>query len=320
MRTFTCGTCGQLVFFANDACLRCGSPLGLRPRDGEVVVLGDADVRCAEHDRLGCNWLVEDGGGQCVSCRTTRTWPPMDDPVAVEGLRRVEEAKRRLLWQLADLDLPTDRVRFDLLSGRHDASVMIGHVDGVVTVDVSEADDARRARVRDQLDEPYRTVLGHLRHEVGHALWPVLVEEVGEIEHFVDVFGDPTTDYQQALERHYDSGAPEGWEQHHVSAYATMHPHEDWAETFAHYLHVRDTLQTAESFQLEARLPATVEVGAFGEGELGRMLGRWLPLTYALNAVNRSMGQRDLYPFVIASAVVDKLDFVHHRVGRVAAS
>ena len=123
--------------------------------------------------------------------------------------------------------------------------MVTGHADGVITLDLAESDDVHRERRRAELGEPYRTLLGHFRHEIGHYYWPILVERAGALERCRALFGDERADYGEALERHYADGPPADWAERHVSAYATMHPWEDWAETFAHYLHIRDTLQTA---------------------------------------------------------------------------
>ena len=229
---------------------------------------------------------------------------------------QAEAAKRRLVFQLLELRLPVRSyqeneemgVVFDLLSSTH-GPVTTGHQDGVITLDVSESDDVHREWVRRRLDEPYRTVLGHFRHEIGHYYWPILVENGGHIDRYREIFGDEREDYQAAMSRHYSNGAPDDWAQSYVSAYATMHPWEDWAETFAHVLHILDTLQTAVSFDLRV-------VGERNAREplhepFERVIDAWLPLTYALNAVNRSMGKDDLYPFVLPPAVLEKLAFVH---------
>lgn len=187
-----------------------------------------------------------------------------------------------------------------------------------------------------QLAEPYRTVLGHLRHEVGHYYWQVLVAGNGlvavggtALQRFRDVFGDERVDYRQALARHYAQGAPVDWVQRHVSGYATAHPWEDWAETFAHYLHIRDTLQTAAAYGMVVTGPdlpgLALDLVAVPLQDLPQqqavttLVDTWLPLTYALNAVNRSMGKADLYPFVLSAAAIDKLGVVHTLVLAAAA-
>jgi hypothetical protein len=356
MRAFACPRCGQLVFFENVVCLRCGSALGFDPDSREMVLVGGPEgvaehSRCANQQLAGCNWLVPDpsSGGLCRSCRLTRTRPndadlAVDpsgaDPSVSELFVRAEAAKRRLVFQLLELNLPVVALSDDPDTGlafeflvRKGEPIMIGHDNGVITIDLAESDDAYRERMRTELSEPYRTMLGHLRHEVGHYYWQVLVLADDEVlGGFRGLFGDERDDYQQALERHYDQGPPLGWAQDHVSAYAATHPWEDWAESWAHYLHIRDTLQTAAAHgiivtgprfrsgsadaavdhRLEASLMAAPPLDL--HQSVDEILDDWLPLTYALNAINRSMGKEDLYPFVLSPKVIDKLRFVHQRV------
>ena len=206
-------------------------------------------------------------------------------------------------------------------------AVTTGHADGLITIDLAESDDARREQRRSELDEPYRTMLGHLRHELGHYFQPLIVIGEDEWDACRELFGDERQDYGAALERHYEQGTPDDWPQRFVSAYATMHPWEDWAETFAHYLHIRDTLQTAAEYGVTVRGPRAVTTDRSlkaspqpeaGERSFDEVLDNWLPLTYALNAVNRSMGLDDLYPFTLAEPVIEKLRFVHGRVQKYA--
>jgi hypothetical protein len=305
------------VFFENTACLRCGSALGFDAGARELVTLSTVAARCANLEAAGCNWLAARRGELCTSCRLTRTRPADDDPEALERFRVAEAAKRWLLFELFELGLPVESWReregglaFELLSSER-APVTTGHADGVITLDVAESDAAHREALREQLGEPYRTVLGHLRHEVGHYYWPLLVPEGPARERCRELFGDEREDYGAALERHYESGPPGDWSERFVSAYATMHPWEDWAETFAHCLHIWDTLQTAGAYGVNVRGAGDP---APDGGDFQGLLEDWLPLTYALNALSRSMGRDDLYPFVLAAPVVDKLAFVHERV------
>jgi hypothetical protein len=261
---------------------------------------------------------VQRDGELCANCELTRTRPSDDHPEALEQLRVAEAAKRRLLFELGELGLPVQSWRdrdgglaFELLSS-HAERVTTGHADGVITLDLAESDDVHRMRMRDELGEPYRTVLGHLRHEVGHYYWPLLVTEGDARDRFRALFGDEREDYGAALERHYADGPPADWSQQFVSAYAATHPWEDWAETFAQYLHIWDALQTAAEYGVRVG-DAEPDPAA---GDFRALLARWLPLTYALNAINRSMGRDDLYPFVLAEPVIDKLAFVHELVAR----
>jgi hypothetical protein len=333
VRAFACEVCGQLLFFENSVCLRCSTPQGFVPEQLALTPLREDGelVRCAQAELAACNWLVEREGGEpfCASCRLTRTRPNDNDIAGLAAYVEAERAKRRLLFELLDLGLEIDRpdLRFDLLSSAFD-TVMTGHDDGLITLDLAESDDAQREARRTQLDEPYRTVLGHFRHEIGHYYWPALVQAAGaeELERWRELFGDERTSYDDALKRHYESGPPADWRERYVSAYATMHPWEDWAESFSHYLHIHDTLQTAADFGLvvlgpQAASDAALSVAATDElldGPFNTIIAAWLPLTYALNAVNRSMGKEDLYPFTLAPTVIDKLAYVHERVGAAA--
>jgi hypothetical protein len=330
VRSFTCDNCGQLVFFENSLCLRCSTPLAFVPSRRDVVAMPEGPEaaglrRCGNFELAKCNWALEAGdvGPLCRSCRLTATRPNDGDLDGLAAFAAAETAKRRLLFELFELGLPVDesRLRFDLLSSGA-GPVSTGHADGLITLDLAESDDAEREQRRVGLGEPYRTVLGHFRHEVGHYYEPILVDQAGQREAARALFGDERADYQGSLDQHYSEGPPEGWNERYVSAYATMHPWEDWAETFAHYLHIRDTLQTAEAFGLIVAGPAEVADPALvavppadpDSAPFSAVLDAWLPLTYALNAVNRSMGHDDLYPFTLAPAVIEKLSFVHERV------
>jgi hypothetical protein len=307
MRAFACPTCGQLVVFENSKCLRCGTILGFDPVALDVV----ADPSpCQNVDVIGCNWVAAENGPLCISCALTRTRPADEDPDALIAWAEAERAKRRLVFQLLTLRIPLHGLAFDLLSSAHHP-VTTGHADGVITIDLAESDDAHREAVRRSLDEPYRTMLGHLRHEVGHFAWMVLIDGRPAIDEFRALFGDERVDYAAALEAHY-GGATREWSDEHVSAYAAAHPWEDWAETFAHYLHIRDTLETAHAYGVKALSAAPPSDPA--RTPIDALLAEWLPLTYALNALNRSMGSGDLYPFVLAPRVIAKLGFVHDLV------
>jgi hypothetical protein len=325
MRAFSCEVCGQLLFFDNSLCLRCGTPQGFVVERLALEPLG-GQPRCSAADIAACNWVAERDGSLCASCRLTRTRPNDADGEGLEEFAAAEGAKRRLLFELVDLGLPIDGddLRFDLLSSR-DEPVVTGHSDGLITLDLAESDDARREQRRAQLGEAYRTLLGHFRHEIGHYYWPSLVERRGadELERCRALFGDERQSYEAAIERHYANGPPSDWRERCVSAYATMHPAEDWAETFSHYLHIHDTLQTAAEFGLVVTGPHVAhppEGSVAVPGKLGRessieaIIADWLPLTYALNALNRGMGRDDLYPFTLAPAVIEKLGYVRERV------
>jgi hypothetical protein len=329
MLSFACGHCGRLVFFENTVCLHCRTQLGFVPSELDLVALEGTRERslhrCANQEIAACNWMVSRAGDLCLSCALTRTRPNDGDSDGLARFKSTEQAKRRVIMQLLELRLPGVRpgqLAFDLLSSSHQP-VTTGHADGVITIDLAESDDARREARRQELDEPYRTMLGHLRHELGHYFQPLIVLGEEPWSECRALFGDEREDYQAALDRHYRDGTPDDWSERFVSAYATMHPWEDWAETFAHYLHIRDTVETAAEYGVSVRGPRAVEFDRSlkitpqpkaGERGFAELLEAWLPLTYALNAVNRSMGRDDLYPFTLAPPVMAKLEFVHQCV------
>ena len=334
MRAFACPTCGRLVVFESDRCLNCATELVYDPSERDIAALGPDGQRCANEDIAACNWRAPAAGELCAACALTRTRPADEDHDGLEALAAAEAAKRRLLFELAELELPVESWRdragglaFDLLSSDREP-VTTGHADGVITLDLAEGDPASRELRRAELGEPYRTVLGHLRHEIGHYYQPILAPEGTPARDVCRArFGDDRAGYQEAMDRHYREGPPAGWPANFVSAYATMHAWEDWAETFAHYLHIRDALQTAAAYGLRVDGPdiPTTDVAPLhadpddaDEGDAGaqELLDAWLPLTYALNAMNRSMGSSDLYPFVISPPVAGKLALVHRLVRR----
>ena len=314
MKAFRCRVCDNALHFENSVCVSCGTALGFSRAERAIVpVYGDGryvDAAglvwhvCVNLDLSGCTWLAPLEGGQCSACDLTRTRPADDDLIGLENLPEAERAKRHLVFELDGLGFRVDGLVFDLLSSVAE-NVVIGHVDGVITIDLAESDAAHREKVRSKLAEPYRTMLGHFRHEVGHYFEWQLVRGDDLVDRCRELFGDESADYQEALDRHYAEGAPEGWEASYISTYATMHPFEDFAETWAHYLHICDTVETASEYGLTAGAPVS-ELSSFRDV----VTSVWVPLTVALNMINRSMGKDDLYPFVIPAPVLDKLEFV----------
>jgi hypothetical protein len=344
MKVFACQNCGQLLHFENVVCMRCGATLGFLPASLTLSALdlgapgdrwtaradGEAWRQCANLVLVGCNWMTpaEPGDALCPSCALDRTIPDLSVAGNAERWRALETAKRRLVYALMRLGLPLASKRedaarglaFDFLADAGPGQpVMTGHADGLVTINIAEADSAERERRRVELGEPYRTLLGHLRHEVGHYYWDVLVRDGGKIEAARAVFGDESLDYQASLTRHYAEGPPAGWEESFVSAYATMHPWEDFAETWTHYLHMVDTLDTAASFGMaigpgvsdDPSLEAETGFDPYRGPNFDRLVAAWLPLTVAVNSLSRSMGQPDLYPFALTPETIEKLRFIH---------
>ena len=321
-------------------CPECGAALAYHMpsrqffghRAGQVTIDGEIWHTCSNRGWM-CNWLVRDDAesGRCLSCRLTRRRPAADDTVALEKLAKTEEAKRRLVLQLADLGLPLvpwydvpGGLGFDLISSLSDGEkVTIGHANGIITIDLAESLDDHREALRVRLGEPYRTMLGHLRHEVGHYFQKVLLRDDRAWARCRELFGDERASYREALQRHYRTGAPEDWQASYISEYATMHPWEDFAETFAHYLHITGTLQTAA--EIGIRLDAAtagvrdtdvVPLESYEDEPVHLLLTDWQWLSRAFNRINRAMGFGDLYPFELVPAVRTKFEFVHDIVTR----
>jgi hypothetical protein len=358
VRIFHCDHCRQLLFFENVQCVKCGHALAYLPDLGVIGSLepageapggeglwrspipraaGRAYKLCENYSAHNiCNWAVpaDDPHSLCVSCRLTRVIPDLSKPAHKPAWYKLEVAKRRLVYTLAELKLPLRSrsddpergLAFEFLADPEDPAeprVLTGHAAGVITVNVAEADDPEREKRRVQLHEPYRTLLGHFRHEVGHYYWERLIRDYpSRLEDFRSALGDERADYAAAVKRHYDSGAPADWQAQYISAYATMHPWEDWAETWAHYLHMIDALETAAACGGRLRPPKAGDPALrqvpdpLGDEPVSfdELMESWFPLTYMLNNLNRGLGQADAYPFVISVPVVEKLRFVYDTV------
>jgi hypothetical protein len=331
MLAFACPVCGRLVTFESARCLHCLTYLGFDWSDHRLVDIdaGEDRFHCANVQLANCNGVTSTPGTLCQACLLTRTRPADSDRDGMGGFAVAEAAKRRLLFSLLELHLPVESFRerpgglaFDFLSSST-SPVTTGHANGVITLDLMETDPAQREGRRVAMRESYRTTLGTMRHESGHYYQDILAPDGSpERDRCRVVFGDERASYKEAMDRHYANGAPDDWAKSYVSAYATMHPWEDWAETFAHYLHIRDTSQTAAAYGVRIDGPslpttdlATLESDpTLGDDDFRQLLADWFPLTYALNAINRSMGARDLYPFVITAATQAKLSFIDELV------
>ena len=353
MKLFSCDNCQQTLFFENNRCTNCGMDVGYCVELAKIVTLqhrtGSSHGTVYEvffpnqglrhyrqcknaRDHDACNWLVPAESQQqfCNSCRLTEIAPDLtntDNRLAWAG---IEAAKRRLLYTLYSLKLPmssrqewpNEGVAFRFLRSTPDETVITGHEDGIITLNIAEADAAFRENMREKMGEAYRTVLGHLRHEIGHYYWDRLVRDSNALQGFRHLFGDDTFDYEQAVQNHYQQGPPANWTDSFISAYASMHPWEDWAETWAHYLHMVDTLETAKSHGLSLRLPtgesqgAQISTDALAFREFESLTSNWNAVTLALNSLNRSMGMKDAYPFVLSPKVLEKLRFVHELIQR----
>lgn len=357
MKIFTCAACKNVAFFENSQCVRCGHQLAylsdsevlsaLEPADNAVdgsarfVALDSAAKSlhyklCQNYTTHAvCNWAIpaDDSHEFCLACRLNETIPDLSTPNAVDAWHKLEIAKRRLVYTLTELGLPIEgrEQSFAGLAfafkedGKDGERVLTGHCDGMVTINLKEADTPTREQTREQLGERYRTLLGHFRHESGHYYWDRLVRDSARLQRFRELFGDEQLDYAEAVKKHYASPRTD-WSLEFVSTYATMHPWEDWAETWAHYLHMVDTLETAQTYGLALKPRAvggaktdSVTARRVQFNDFKELVAAWYPLTLALNSLNRSMGLPDLYPFVLADKVVEKLAFVHEVVEAAAA-
>lgn len=348
MRLFACDSCDQVVHFDNRQCVRCGHRLGFLPDDLKMHALEPSDdawqlaaepqrkVRfCANAGLDICNWLIpaEGEGEFCVACHYNRLVPNTNTQDGIERWRRISQAQRHLFYSLLRWRLsPPDRTEdpagglvFDFLEDevQSDGNVvpaMTGHDEGVIAIRAAEADDLTREQARASMNEPYRTLLGHFRHEIGHFVWNKLVRDRDAFEGFRAVFGDERQDYGLALQDHYQNGAPPDWQLSFISTYATAHPWEDFAECFAHYLHIVDTLETARGFGIaidprgHEEMAAEVDFDPYRSASAEQLVSAWIPLSVAINAIQRSMGQPDSYPFVLSPPVVAKLEYLHRLI------
>lgn len=315
MRDFKCPHCRQLVAFELTECNRCKQPLMFDPESMAMVGV-ESGQACANRNIIACNWYAVAPTSYCLSCSLTRVIPATQNPHNVSLWTRVEEAKRRLIYDLRRLRLPIAfaggfRLSFEILSDEH-GPVMTGHESGLITLNLAEADDVKREIRRVSFREPYRTLLGHFRHEIGHFYWNALIHEAGFRAPFRLVFGDETENYQAALAAYY---ARQNWSDDpasHIIMYATSHPWEDWAETFAHFLHIVSTLDSMAGLplSLDARAQHTLN-DPYLESDFGALLELWTPLALTINRLNRSLGLPAAYPFDISPAVEGKLHLVH---------
>ena len=350
MRLFKCPSCGQMLYFENTRCERCHHVLGYAPGQATLLALdklndseagevwgdGQGSWRfCVNAGYQACNWLIDAGSTDklCTACRHNHVIPDLTVQENLARWRALEGAKHRLFYTLLKLRLPLATraedprhgLAFDFLAETPaQPRVLTGHDDGLITIALKEGDDAERERMREQMGELYRTPLGHFRHEVGHHYWDLLVSGTDQLEPFRALFGDERVNYEQALRDHYNRTPKPGWQAYFVSLYATSHPWEDFAETWAHYLHIVDTLEMANSFGIgihplmtrEPELQAEIDFDPHTQENFATIIDAWLPLAFAVNSLNRSMGQSDFYPFVLSPGVVEKLGFIHSLVRR----
>ncbi|GAN71072.1 zinc-binding metallopeptidase family protein [Acetobacter syzygii] len=348
MKRFACQSCEQPLFFENTHCDQCYAVLGYMPETATLAAMQPQDsglwktvhdchdqprAFCANHNYNVCNWLLapfQHNGGFCFACQFNRVIPNLNIPGNMDRWRKLEVAKHRLFYTILRLKLPIKNrlqdpqngLAFDFLDDPVDGSlpIMTGHNNGIITIATKEADDAHRERMRVEMGEYYRTLLGHFRHEIGHYYWNVLIRDGGHLEECRTIFGDDRADYALALKKHYARVPSGNWHEDYVSLYAMSHPWEDFAETWAHYFHIVSTLETALSYDMtigpvaDGQALLTHKSDPYLHMPFDQIISAWMPLTYAVNSLNRSMGLADFYPFVLTAGVRAKLRFVHNIV------
>jgi len=328
-------TCGQEIFPNNLFCEKCGRDLIFDPKsqtmwggvcspEGFTAHISQTPLQdpvvfkaCSNrHSTVRCNWAVTQAGqSQCISCSSTRTIPNLDNEKNQKRWFELEKAKRQLFTTLLNLNLPIQNfhqkingLAFDFLEDKRSnpniaiEHVLSGHCDGVITVNAMEADDDFLHMMKEQMGEYYRTLLGHFRHEIGHYYWDIVIHTPQHLSTFRELFGDERADYDTALKHYYEKEQPKFRSHNYISRYASSHPHEDWAETWAHYLHIVDTLETAVSYGISAYEPKT--------NDFDDWYSEWARVAQTMNALNRSMGLSDAYPFMITYSVSSKLKFI----------
>ena len=315
MRIFSCPVCGRRLFFGNLACT-CGASVAFDPEAASYVPLA---APCANRDLIGCDWVAEQPGGLCRSCIMTEVIPDTFHGENRWLWSRSEQAKRWVLASLARWGWFTDRDPgrrpvFHLLAestATGSVPVSMGHAGGLVTINVTEADPTESVRRREALGEAARTMIGHFRHELAHFFFARLAGRDGFLDTFREAFGDERADYAKALDTYYRNGPAPGWEARHVTAYAASHPHEDWAESFAHLLHLTDITDSFLAAELRSASLPGPDYDPYAETDAVRLITAGAHLGLALNHVNRSMGLPDIYPFALTQAVRAKLALVH---------
>ena len=343
MQRFNCD-CGNVIFFGSSRCLKCGKEVGYDPYTTEMLRIQPSMgmKRCENGVKHGvCNWLVPANSRQklCVGCLMNRTIPDLNSGRNLLLWGRMEMAKKRLIYTLRHLGItlplksenPADGLAFDIISTVSNPTVTTGHLNGVITVNLEEADDTYRQINRQQLGENSRTLLGHFRHESAHYLWQRFLSNLPWEDPlrmaFRERFGDEWLDYAGALSAHYQKGPSTGWEQNYITGYAASHPWEDWAETWAHYLQIADGLETCEGLGIQVQhvalplvmmpveagfLPTILKHDPVANDEFLAWLQRWICLSTVLNEISNSLGESALYPFVIPVKVAQKLRLAHH--------
>ena len=343
MKLYSCTNCSNLLYFENSVCLKCNHIVGFEADKFNVIALDNTESGytavnnktelyrfCYNAASGTCNWLipVTQTSVFCKACELNRTIPELGSVTNQQKWKRIEVAKHRMVYSLLRLGLPVKAktnteepggIAFDFMADSSPAErVITGHDNGIITLNIEEADEGERVKHKMHLGEKYRTLLGHFRHEIGHFYWEVLIKDSHSLQKFRQIFGDEQKDYSDALKTYYQTATPANWNDAFISPYATSHPWEDWAESWAHYMHLMDTLETAWSFGINihrSEMQVTINNDPYTVSNFDNIINRWFPLTFAVNSLNRSMGHADFYPFIISAPVIEKLRFIHQVCG-----
>lgn len=341
MKIFQCGNCKTSIYFENVECDNCGHLTGYRAEDRKMLTFDFANDTlisdregveykfCKNKEYSVCNWVLEKDSPEefCSACQLNRTIPKLADADNFENWTHMEIAKHRLIYQLQKigLSLPNKMdnddigLCFDFVSNKSNPKLMTGHANGVVTILIREGNSVLREKARKQLKEPYRTLVGHLRHEVGHYFWDRLIRDNPDtLAEYRTIFGNESQDYGKALETYYKTETSKDWQKEFISQYATSHPWEDWAETWAHYLHIMDMVETGYFFKISVNSIAdnddfktSISFDPYTIENFDKIVENCVPLSFAVNSMNRAMGIPDIYPFVISPVIIEKLRFIH---------
>lgn len=339
MKVYNCDNCQNHLYFENGRCLKCKHKVGFDPQKLRFISLipqgnntylnhqnhNEKFKFCENAQHSTCNWILpsESSLSFCKACALNRTIPNLSTEKNRKRWDLIENAKHRLIYSLLRMNLPVkpkvgeekEGIAFKFVETLSpEKRIYTGHSSGTITINIEEADEKLRISNKADLGEKYRTLLGHFRHEVGHYYWDVLIKDTPRMDDFKWNFGNHRADYGKAIENHYANGAPENWQKHFISSYATAHPWEDWAETWAHYLHMMDTLETAFSFGIGlfgGKRNVNIDTDPYLIASFEHIMELWLPLTFASNSLARSMGHSDFYPFIITEPVKKKLAFIH---------
>ncbi|MEJ7586729.1 MAG: putative zinc-binding metallopeptidase [Ferruginibacter sp.] len=339
MKLYTCTNCKNPLYFENSTCLNCNHPVGFDAGKFGLVTLNNNSngyspvnnnnelYRFCSNASLGtCNWLVPvtQTALFCNACGLNRIIPELSNNKNREKWLNIEIAKHRMVYSLLRLRLPVAAKKsinditglaFDFMGDTSPTQrVMTGHDNGVITLNIEEADEGELTRHKLDMGERYRTLLGHFRHEIGHYYWDILIKNSAHLEKFRKLFGNEEKYYDEALAIYYKNGIQANWNNAFISPYASAHPWEDWAESWAHYMHMMDTLETAYSFGIgihRREMETEVNTDPYTITNFDEIVNMWFPLTFAVNSLNRSMGHADFYPFIVSPPVIEKLRFIH---------